>query len=998
MSPALAPWSLRGIIPALGGTPAVRGHPGGIHPAGAGWAGQPGEHEVPGGPDGADSGHEPPGGPGTGSGPGTESVVTAAGGKSVWQQAWSAWQEARLEWQRPAGWAPSDTDLQQTEPIPVVPAAAVPVELTPASPAPAPAGGRPADPDPGGTSGPAADPGTVTGKDVTRDTITAGTGKATGDSGAGLGSPAAGDGRGGTRQPRRGRRSVLVAATGAAVLLVVVAAAGITQTLGGAPGQHLPGLVVAHPSARLADAQFTTLPGQSGQGALPALTGVAAVGSTVVAVGSQATFPSTRPLVLTSPDGGRTWQPAVLRVPAKAAAAGAGAVPVMVAGGYGGWLALGPDAAWTSPDGRSWLLGPGIAPLADGDRVRALARTGSGFVAVGESQSTPGQVPVTSPVLWTSRDGLAWQRRSAGQLRLPGRGQVINLRWVAAHGSVIVTGGDVTSTAVRHRGKRKITVVIESTGVWRSTDGGGHWKRADPPLTRRAAPGLSGLAATGSGFVAVRPGRTSRGGHDAVVYESAHGSRWRFAAILTGRKGAALRLTEVDGNDHGAVATGSAGGKRVAFVSVHGRSWHPSADLGRSSASTVTGVTVGPRGEVVAAGASLTVASPPATSGSPGGHSFLLLARGRRMPVGQAALAAAAAPAVSVNSLAAAAGQQVAVGSAGGVPAIWSRLASGHWSRVAATAPASGPGAGPGLTSVVHGGAGWLAVGGEGGPTRPAGQVGATGSLSSASASASEYPILLTSADGRAWQPATGSAPFTTPGTAVAQAAAGPSGYVVVGEQVVDGQPTAALWWSATLTSWIPRGRRPGSAPGSPSVLLGVAAGRAGFAAVGAVGTHPAVWLSHTGQGWTSVQLALPAGAHSAVLQQVAIRGRRIAAIGTQVRASGPVPFAAVSTDGGARWREITLPAPDGPAGVSAITAAGGGFVAAGTWGAQHVIMWWSLDGLSWHAVLPSGRWPGGPGAQRICGLSVSGAVLSGVGYVATRTGQHPILLLARVR
>lgn len=790
---------------------------------------------------------------------------------------------------------------------------------------------------------------------------------------------------------------MLVAATGAAVLVVVVAAVGITQTLGDAPGQRLNGVVVARPSARLADAQFTTLPGQSGQGALPALTGVAAVGGTVVAVGAQATFPSTRPLVLTSPDGGRTWQPAVLRAPA-GRAAGAGAVPVMVAGGYGGWLALGPDAAWTSSDGRSWLLGPGIAPLADGDWVRALARTGSGFAAVGESQKTPGQA---SPVLWTSPDGLTWQRRSAGQLRLPGRGQVINLRWVAAHGSVIVIGGDVTGTAVRHRGKRKVSVAIESTGVWQSTDGGGHWQRADPPVTRGAAAGLSGLAATGSGFVAIRPGRAPGGGRDAVVYVSARGSGWRFAAILTGHKGAALRLTEVDGNSHGAVATGSAGGKRVAFVSVHGRSWHQSADLGRSSASTVTGVTVGPRGEVVAAGASRTTASPPATSGSPGGHSFLLLVRGRRMPVGQAALAGAAAPAVTVNSLGAAAGQQVAVGSAGGLPAIWSRLASGHWSRVAAAAPASGPGAGPGLTSVVHGRAGWLAVGGEGGPDGPAGQVGATGSLSSASASASQFPILLTSPDGRAWQPATGSAPFTAPGTAVAQAAAGPSGYVVVGEQLAHGQPTAALWWSATLTSWIPRGWWSGSAPSSPSVLLGVAAGRTGFAAVGAIGTHPAVWLSHPGQGWTSVQLALPAGAHSAVLQQVAIRGSRIAAIGTQARASGPVPFAAVSANGGASWRETTLPVPDGPADVSAITAAGGGFVAAGTWGmtgAQHVIMWWSLDGLGWHEVLPSGHWLGGPGAQRISGLSVSGTVLSGVGYAATGTGQHPVLLLARVR
>ncbi len=1036
MSPALAPWTLRGIIPALGGTPALRGYPGGIHPAGAGWSGQPEEHEEPG------------------------AAVAAPGRKSVWQQAWGAWQEAKLEWQRPPGWVPADTDLQRTEPIPVVPAAAVPVDRSPVSP-PSPA--SPASPAPlaspvtapGGDAGAAAGNGAAgdkvaAGDGAAGDKVAAGTSVTTGASDAGLRSPAGGDGQGADsgpggdgppsgdggpgdgqqgggsragvvrrapraheagrsgqasqRRPQPSRRAVLMATAGAAVL-VVVAGVGITQTLGSAPGQDRTGPLVGAPSTQLADAQFTTLPGQPGPGTLPALTAVAAVGSTVVAVGSQATFPATRPLVLTSPDGGRTWQPAVLRIPAGGAAAGAAAVPVMVAGGRGGWLALGPDAAWTSPDGRSWLLGPGISPLADGDRVRALARTGSGFIAVGQSQNppgTPGQGPTTAPVLWTSPDGLTWQRENAGQLQLPGRGgQVINLRWVAAHGSVIVIGGDVTGTAVRHRGRRKVSVVTETTGVWQSKDGGSRWQRADPPVTRGASAGLSGLAATGSGFVAIRPGHARGGAADAVVYVSADGSGWRFAAILAGHKGSALRLTEVDGNGHGAVATGSAGGKRVAFVSVHGRAWRQSADLGRSSASTVTAVTAGPRGEVVAAGASLARAPQPGMPGHPAGRSFLLLVRGRRMPVGQAALAAAAAPAVSVNSIAAAAGRQVAAGSAGGRPALWSRQASGHWSWVTAATPPFAPGAGPGLTSVVHGSAGWLAVGGEGGPGEPAGQVGSAGSLSSASVSASQSPILLTSADGRAWRPAPGSAPFAAPGIAVAQAAAGPAGYVVVGERVTHGRPTAALWWSATLTGWIPQRLPAGQAPASPATLLGVAAGSAGFAAVGAIGTHPAVWLSRTGQSWVPARLPVPAGARSAVLQQVAITGHRIAAIGIQAGPSGPVPFAAVSGNGGASWREHTLPVPGGPAGVSAIAAAAGGFVAAGTWdtaGSQHVIMWWSRDGLGWHRVRPTAHRLGGTGAQRISGLSVSGTVLSGVGYAATGTGQHPVLLLARVR
>jgi hypothetical protein len=218
----------------------------------------------------------------------------------------------------------------------------------------------------------------------------------------------------------------------------------------------------------------------------------------------------------------------------------------------------------------------------------------------------------------------------------------------------------------------------------------------------------------------------------------------------------------------------------------------------------------------------------------------------------------------------------------------------------------------------------------------------------------------------------------------------------------VGGQPRAALWWSANLTSWVPQGEWSGSArSGVPSALLAVTAGPAGFAAVGAVGTHPAVWLSRDGQGWQSRPLALPAGARSAVLQRVAVRGSRIAALGTQARPSGPVPFAAVSVNGGRTWRETSVPAPAGPAGVTALVTAGGGFLATGTLGDggnQDVIVWWSDDGLRWHAARPAGRGLHGPGAQQITGLSASGDTLTGVGYTATGDQQHPVLWQARIR
>jgi len=470
-----------------------------------------------------------------------------------------------------------------------------------------------------------------------------------------------------------------------------------------------------------------------------------------------------------------------------------------------------------------------------------------------------------------------------------------------------------------------------------------------------------------------------------VAYVWARKPAWRFGGVLTARGSAALTVTSVAGSDQGVVAAGSAGRYRVAFVSVHGRSWRQTAHLGRSSATAVTGVTAGPGGTVVAAGA-----------GHPG--PFLLLAGGHRRHVGQSALASAAAAGLSVNGLGTGPGGQVAVGQVEGVPAAWSRAPGGQWSPAAVWTLPSWRGGGPGLTGVVHGGAGWLAVGGEGGA---AAQVGAAGTLASATPQGSQQPIVMTSPDGRTWSPAAAAGTLAGPGVTVAGAAAGRSGYVVAGVRDVYGQPMAALWSSVNLTTWVPQGWWTGSArSGVPSALLAVTAGPRGFAAVGAVGAHPAVWLSRDGQGWQSRSLALPTGARSAVLQRVAIQGSHIAVLGTQARPSGPAPFAAVSANGGRTWREPSLPVHGRPAGVTALVAAGGGFVATGTLGDggdQDVVVWWSHDGLAWHALRPPGRLLHGPGAPQITGLSMWGNTLTGVGYTATGSGQHPVLWQARI-
>ena len=260
---------------------------------------------------------------------------------------------------------------------------------------------------------------------------------------------------------------------------------------------------------------------------------------------------------------------------------------------------------------------------------------------------------------------------------------------------------------------------------------------------------------------------------------------------MTAGRGAALTVTSVAGSDRGVVAAGSAGRYRVTFVSAHGRSWRQTARLGRSSATAVTGVTVGPGGLVVAAGA-----------GHPG--PFLLLAGAHRRHVGQAALAGAAAAGLSVNGVGAGpGGHQVAVGQADGAPAVWSRAPGGRWSPVAAGAlPSCGEATGPGLTGVVHGDAGWLAVGGEGGPAGTAAQVGAVGTLDSAAPQGRRRPVVLTSPDGQTWGPAASAGTLAGPGVALAGAAAG---------RTRSSWPVCA---TCTASRWRRCGGRPTSPPG----------------------------------------------------------------------------------------------------------------------------------------------------------------------------------------
>ena len=79
-------------------------------------------------------------------------------------------------------------------------------------------------------------------------------------------------------------------------------------------------------------------------------------------------------------------------------------------------MAEGPNAIWTSPDGLSWTLAAthGITPRQPGDSVNVVTSTPDGFLAAGNQSTSAGN----QAVIWTSHDGVTWQRMTAAQLGL----------------------------------------------------------------------------------------------------------------------------------------------------------------------------------------------------------------------------------------------------------------------------------------------------------------------------------------------------------------------------------------------------------------------------------------------------------------------------------------------------------------------------------------------------------------------------------------------------
>jgi hypothetical protein len=676
--------------------------------------------------------------------------------------------------------------------------------------------------------------------------------------------------------------------------------------------------------------------GQQQRGVFQQIDSIADYADTIVTTGSQSSDGQVRQQFFVSDDSGASWQLAPVQA-ARGGQPSLGHAATLIARGPAGWLAVGPQAIWASKDGLSWTLAAGHG-ITHG-QVQVLTGTATGFLA-GGTVAAPGGG--TQGAVWVSRDGMNWQQLTAAQLGLASGDLLRDISAAASRGPDTVISGTVDSGATTY------------AGVWLSTDGGSSWTRVAVPADHGAAGGIVGLSSDAAGLLAVRPGRAAGG----VAYFSKNGLYWQYAGTIDPAGG--WSPSAVKGGSGGFAVTGqTAAGAIVAYSSTGaGAVWTQTGALGTVASESTLSPAVAVAGTVVAAGS---------TDASEVGQQGVLLEANRSGSVQTVPLAdlpGAVVPELAMNAMAAAGDMQVAVGSADGYPAIWYRQDGGSWTLVSSPAltsatQTSGQDHLAALTAVTRGPEGWLAI-------------GASGSLA------------FTSADGVTWQPAPGNVAQGLAGVSAVAVAAGPAGYVEVGNPVAPG--ASDVWWSPDLTAWSQvRDLNDGQ-------VRAVAADAHGFVAVGSQDGKPAAWTTSNGGPWSAFVLPLPAGASSAVLQQVAVSGNRVVALGQATAEGGVVPFAVLSVDGGARWVQVPFVAPGPGTSFTALIAGVHGFTAVGQYGPSGQTTpaaWTSARGTAWARTPLSGL----TDAYRITALAPAGSSATAIGSIATEQSQGTFMV-----
>ncbi|HEX4815345.1 MAG TPA: hypothetical protein VFV66_21595 [Nonomuraea sp.] len=740
---------------------------------------------------------------------------------------------------------------------------------------------------------------------------------------------------------RRGRRATPLVLT---VAVAVLVAAGVLAWQWA--GEESPGLRLAAGTGRSGDELFTVP--AAGDGTNQKLNDMASVGRAVVAVGSDTTSPTPRPLFLYSPDGGENWRLGQV--------SGASTPTVRrVVGGDGRWLATGGDGEgerglWTSTDGYRWQAVPESALTAfrPGDLIHDIARTASGFVAVGRAAGDDG---ATGPAAWSSGDGRVWERAEISGL------EVGEIKAVVARGDTVVAIG--------------LPADGEGSRVVRSSDGGRTWQATSFQLPE-AVPRTGTLAVLPKRFVLV-PTRQRTITGDVRVYCSPTGAEWAQCGSIGGLGGESVGVESLITYPSGVAAISQAGlGRYSVLTTGDGRSWSRRADLGDLRNATLRGFAISAAGTLIAGGDQ---------AASDVDNQLVLMTappRGEaaRVPLGKIeGLTRVARETTGITSFG---GRYVAVGAASGDAGLWTIRNWQSWKSMSL-----GGSGRQRLEDVTHGGRGWLAVG------------------SSETDVALTGPLLVTSGDGETWKkvsPEGGLArPADHPYLGIHVVTAGEKGYVLAGEDRDQaGRASAAVWFSSDLRKYTRSKKLPQG--GSGVRIHDVVATADGFVAVGGSGPsdqeRSVVWHSEDGLNWTPRPRVAPPDATSAGLRHVTAYQDKLVAIGAALVDGSRRAFAAVSADDGATWETAWLPA-DRSAAVYDLAAAGDGLVAVGWHGVPgegDSAAWTSQDGLAWNRVALTKDRLAGPGMQWLTAVAVSGSEVVALGRSTTYDADHLIL------
>ncbi|MFF0867446.1 hypothetical protein ACFYUV_37180 [Nonomuraea sp. NPDC003560] len=739
----------------------------------------------------------------------------------------------------------------------------------------------------------------------------------------------------------RGSRAAPIALTMALALLV---AAGVLVWRWS--DTDATGLRLEAGTGRSGDDLFTVP--AAGVGTNQKLNDIVSVGRAVVAVGSDTTSPTPRPLFLFSPDAGKHWQLGQV--------SGA-STPIVqrVVGGDGRWLASGGDGPsgerglWTSVDGFSWTTvnATGMAAFRPGDQIYDIARTASGFVAVG---ATPGDGG-PGPAAWRSSDGRAWERVETRGL------DVQEIRAVVAQGDTVVAVGRPSDGS----GSR----------VLRSSDGGRGWQATGFQLPE-AEPRTGTVAVLPKRFVLVPTRqRTVDGG--VRVYCSPTGAQWSQCGSIGGLSGESPGVESLVSYRSGVAAISQATlGRYSVLTSADGRGWAKRADLGDLAGATLRGFTISDGGTLFAGGDQaasdvdnqlVLMTAPPRGAAS-------------RVQLGQ--VEGLTRVSRETTRLAAAGGRYVAVGAASGDAGLWTISNWQRWKSMSL--------GGPGrqiLEDVAHGGRGWLAAG------------------STQTNLAVTDPLLVTSDDGENWRrvPVSGdlARDRDRPYLDTHAVAAGKKGYVLAGESHDQaGSVAAAMWFTPDLRKYTRSRKLPQG--GSGVRVHDVIATQGGYVAVGGSGTgdreNSVVWFSDDGVNWSARKRVTPPDATSAGLRQVTTYHDKLVAIGTAVTDGSRRAFSAVSDDDGESWTTAWLPA-DQAAAVHDLAAGDQGLVAVGWHGVPgegDSAAWVSQDGLSWNRMALTRDRLSGLGMQALTAVAISGTEVVALGRSTTYDTDHLIL------